>query len=105
MNTPEAINETTTFRLSSRLRYRAVGDEGVLVHLENARVLVVNETGLHVVQALGRQAMTMTELADSVAREFEVEPDQARADVIAFLDQLRGEQALETGGAAESTAG
>jgi hypothetical protein len=96
--TEETIEEA--IRLSSRLRYRAVGDEGVLVHLENARVLVVNEAGLYVVQALGRQAMTMSELADSVAREFEVEPEQARADVAAFLDQLRGEQALDTSGGA-----
>ncbi len=29
--------------LTSRLRYRAVGDEGVLVHLDNGRVIVVNE--------------------------------------------------------------
>ena len=105
MNTPEAINEETTLRLTSRLRYRAVGDEGVLVHLENARVLVVNEVGLHIVQALGQQALTVAELADAVARAFEVDAAAARADVIAFLDQLRGEQALETGAAAESTAG
>ena len=83
-----------TIRLSSRVRYRAVGDEGVLVHLENGRVLVVNEVGLHIVQALGRQAMTVAELAESVVREFEVDAASARADVAVFLGQLRGEQAV-----------
>ena len=93
----EAGNEET-IRLSSRVRYRAVGDEGVLVHLENGRVLVVNEVGLHIVQALGRQAMTVAELAESVVREFEVDAAAARADVAVFLDQLRREHAIDADG-------
>jgi hypothetical protein len=93
----EATSEERV-QLSSRLRHRTVGDEGVLVHLENGRVLVVNEVGNHCVQALGHQPMTVAELADSVVREFAVDADQARADVAAFLDQLRAEQALEITG-------
>jgi hypothetical protein len=95
------MSETTTeetIRLSSRVRYRAVGDEGVLVHMESGRVLVVNEVGLHIVEALGRQAMTIAELAESVVREFEVDVASARADVAVFLQELRGEQAIDTGG-------
>lgn len=83
-------------RLSPHVRCRAVGDEGVLVHLENARVLVVNSVGLHVVQQLEKRPMTMGELIDSVLAEFEVEADQARADVEVFLGQLRDEQALDS---------
>ena len=81
--------------LSSRVRFRPVGDEGVLVHLENGRVLVVNEVGLYIVETLGRRAMTMEELVDAVAGAFEVEANQALADVGKFLDQLRGEQAID----------
>lgn len=91
---PETIN-AEKLHLSNRVRFRAVGDEGVLVHLENGRVLVVNEVGLYVVETLGRQAMTMEELADAVAGAFEVEAKQALADVGEFLDQLRGEQAID----------
>jgi hypothetical protein len=82
-------------RLSSRVRFRTVGDEGVLVHLENGRVMVVNDVGLYIVQALGKQAMSIEELADSVAGAFEVDADKARTDVSAFLDQMRGEQAID----------
>jgi hypothetical protein len=85
-------------QLSDRVRYRTVGDEGVMVHLESGRVLVVNEVGIHCVQALGRQPMTVAELADAVAREFAVEAGQARADVAAFLDQMRAEQAIDLPG-------
>lgn len=87
---------TGKIQLSERLRYRTVGHEGVLVHLDNGRVLVVNEVGNHCVQALGRQAMTIAELADSVAQEFEVEAGQAAHDVAVFLEQMRAEQAIDT---------
>ena len=39
-----ANNEQIT--LSSRLRYRSVGNEGVLINLDSGRVIVVNEVGL-----------------------------------------------------------
>ena len=83
-------------QLCSRLRHRTVGDEGVLVHLQNGRVLVVNEVANYCVQALDRQPMTEAELADLVAREFAVEAAQARVDVTAFLEQMRAEQAIES---------
>ena len=92
----EKYNNNHMMRLSSRVRYRAVGDEGVLVHLENGRVLVVNEVGLHIVEALDRKAMTVAELAQSVTRAFEVDAAQATIDVKLFLDELHGEQAIET---------
>ena len=88
--------EAQAVRLSDRLRYRAVADEGVLVHLERGQVLVVNEVGLHLVEALARQPMTVADLSESVVRAFEVEPDQARADVETFLVQLRAEDAVES---------
>ena len=94
----ETIGEER-IKLSSRLRYRTVGDEGVLVHLENGRVLVVNAVGIHCVQALGRQPMTVAELADAVVQEFDVDAAQARADVAAFLDRMRAEQAIDLPGA------
>lgn len=85
-------------RLSGRVRFRNVAGQGVLVHLEEGRVLVVNEVGLYIVQALGRQAMTESELAEAVAQAFDVDAARAKSDVALFLDQLRGEKALQTTG-------
>ena len=51
--------------LSRRVRVRAIGDDGVLVHLENGRAMVVNEVGIFIVETLGRQDMTVAELADA----------------------------------------
>jgi len=85
-------------RLSSRVRFRDVAGQGVLVHLEEGRVLVVNDVGLFIVQALGRQAMTESELAEAVAQAFDVDASRAQSDVALFLEQLRGENALQTVG-------
>jgi hypothetical protein len=94
---PESSQESKV-RLARRVRFRDVAGQGVLVQLEEGRVLVVNEVGLFVVQALGRQAMTETELAEAVAQAFEVDAARAKSDVAVFLEQLRGEKALQTVG-------
>ena len=93
----ESIQEIK-LQLSRRVRFRDVAGQGVLVHLEEGRVLVVNEVGLFLVQALHRQAMTESELAEVVAQAFEVDAARAKSDVAAFLEQLRGEKALQTVG-------
>ena len=64
--------------LTSRLRHRAVGDEGVLVHLDNGRVIVVNEVGLHIVQQL-ETPKTKQALTDSIISAFDVDAAQARS--------------------------
>ena len=89
------IKDNEKIHLSGRVRFRAIGDEGVMVHLEKGRVMVVSEVGLFIVETLGREDMTVIELADKVAAAFDVDINQARADVAVFLDQLRGEQAIE----------
>ncbi len=81
-------------QLSSQVRYRAVGDDGVVVHLANGRVVVVNEVGLHLLGQLAAPR-TREELAASVAKAFEVSPDQAEADLDGYLAELDAEQVLE----------
>ena len=79
--------------LSSRLRHRAVGDDGVLVHLDNGRVIVVNEVGLHIVQQLATPK-TRQELTDSITAAFDVDTAQAEADLDIYLAELKKEQVL-----------
>ena len=80
--------------LSSRVRFRAVGEEGVVVHVESGRVVVLNATGLHVVKQLEQGSRTPAQLADSLAAEFAVEPADAAADVAAFLAELDADRIL-----------
>ncbi len=81
-------------QLSSQVRYRAVGEEGVLVHLENGRVIVVNEVGLFIIGQLD-VPRTQNELARAISREFEVTEEQAASDLELYLAELAREQVLE----------
>lgn len=80
--------------LTSQVRYRAVGDEGVLVHLENGRVIVVNEVGLFIVQQLD-SPRTRHELITAMSLEFEVTENQAQSDLEVYLAELDNEQVLQ----------
>ncbi len=91
MQTPDS---ETNIGLSPRVRWRAVGEEGVVVHLEQGRVLVLNAVGLFAVQRLSNP-LSRQALAVAIADEFEVSSEQAEADMDAFLAQLDAEQVLE----------
>jgi hypothetical protein len=86
--------ENEQIRLTSQVRHRAVGDEGVLVHLENGRVLVVNEVGLFIVQQL-ESVQNRHALAGKIAAEFEVSVEQALSDLDQYLSELEKEDVLE----------
>ena len=82
--------------LSPRIRHRILGAEGVLVHLEQGRVIVINEVGVCVVGLLSdsEAPMTREELVHSVVEQYDVSMDQATNDVHAFIEQLDQENAL-----------
>lgn len=83
--------------LTRRLRYRAVGDEGVVVHLDRGRVTVVNELGLYIIKLL-QQPMSRRSLVEAIVTEFEVSAFQAEADLAQFLDELAEEHLLAGAG-------
>ena len=79
--------------LASRVRHRAVGEDGVLVHLDNGRVIVVNEVGRHIVQLLDKP-MSRKALVASLVAEFDVTAEQAETDLDSYLAELAQEQVL-----------
>jgi hypothetical protein len=91
-----AMNCTEPLRLTSRVRYRAVGEDGVVVHLERGRVLVVNEVGLRIVQLLEEPA-SRSDLARRLSEEFDVSLEQATKDLEEYLAKLDAEQVLQSG--------
>lgn len=80
-------------RLTSQVRYRAVGDDGVVVHLKNGRVIVVNAVGLFIIQQLS-SPIDRLELADRIANAFEVSRQEAREDLEVYLSSLLNEQII-----------
>ncbi|MFT5372667.1 MAG: hypothetical protein ACI9R7_002216 [Lysobacterales bacterium] len=92
---------TETISLMPRVRHRAVGEDGVLVHLDSGRVIVVNEIGNYIVQLLD-QPMSRIALVASLIAEFDVTSEQAETDLDLFLGELGNEQLVEHSGQAAS---
>ena len=80
--------------LAPRLRYRAVGEDGVVVHLDSGRVIVVNEVGLYIIQQL-KEPMTRRSLIDAIVKEFNVAAPEAEQDLEQYLQELEAEQLLQ----------
>lgn len=82
--------------LCPQVRHRAVSDEGVLVHLDSGRILVVNAVGLHIINTL-TEPSTHGELIASIEQQFDVSRERAAIDLELFLAQLEREQVLLQG--------
>jgi hypothetical protein len=82
--------------LSDQVRHRAVGDDGIVVHLRNGRVIVVNEVGLYIIQLL-QKPKNRRFLIRSIISEFDVAADQAELDLVKFLNSIGQEDILELG--------
>ena len=89
----------TVLSINPRVRFRAVGDEGVLVHLDSGRVIVVNDVGLFLVEQL-QQAQSSKQLCQAIVESFDVSPEQAQQDLDEYLAAMDAEHMLQRAPAA-----
>jgi hypothetical protein len=90
----DTLNASNKLCLSAQVRHRSVGADGVLVHLQNGRVIVVNEVGLYIVQLL-QKPISILAISESISFEFDVTLQQAESDLIIFLSELDQESIVE----------
>lgn len=74
--------------VGEHVRWRKVAGEAVIVDQSNAELIVLNTTGCRVWELLA-QGFSSTDIARHIHQEFEVEQDQALADVEHCLLSLR----------------
>lgn len=85
-----------TMRLrSTELTWQALDDEVVVLDLRTSNYFVINGSGAVLWERLAEQA-SAEELADELRAAYEVPSEVARADVAAFVEDLRGRGLLET---------
>ncbi len=87
---------TRIFRLKSDIRYRPIADEGIVLRQDEGEVLVVNGVGVRVVEIIS-EGTTLEQMLMTLEAEYDVEPEQLRADVLAYLEELENAGVLETG--------
>ena len=76
-----------TLSLSSSVRWRRVGEEGVVLNQNSSEVLVLNSLGMRIIELLD-QSMSVDQMIDTLLLEYDVEPSVLRHDVRDFLHQL-----------------
>jgi hypothetical protein len=91
---------SATFELGDRVRAAPaalatrVGDEVAILHLDRASYFGLNATGAWIWERL-QQPATLAELRDGLTAAFDTTPEQAAADVLAFVGALEGAGLVE----------
>jgi hypothetical protein len=88
------IDIDDVFRPRSDVRFRIVGDEGVLVRQEAAEVIAVNEVGASVLALLDSRR-SVGKVLDALLEEYDVDRASLSSDVFRFLAELREVGVLE----------
>ena len=93
------ISTETVFRKNSRIAWRAIADEAVLVPVartqsEARTAFVLNETAARVWELLDG-ARSLGEILETVVREYEVDAAEASRDLDDLIEHLRAVGVVE----------
>jgi methyltransferase-like protein len=75
------------YSLNPRVRYRRVGEDGVVIALEKSEVIVVNALGVYILDML-KTPRTIEQITEQVCTEFEVSLATAQQDVSEYITSL-----------------
>lgn len=88
-------DKTRRYRQRARVAWREIDGEAVLVDPVRGRMLVLNDTGLFLWEAL-ESPRNLAQLTAALCEAFDVESAQAGRDVAAFVDSLAERNLVET---------
>ena len=84
---PVITHRGKSIELSDRTVHRKLDNETVLLNLDNGQYYSINELGTRVWNAIPEDQST-EELVDTLLQEYEVSPEQLRADIDELIDGL-----------------
>ncbi len=90
----ERSESSDKFRLKEEVAYQEVEDEFILVQPRNQELHRTNETGKQILSSL-EQKQSVSDLVEQLCASFNVSEDQAREDVVSFLDLLQEKDLIE----------
>jgi len=71
-----------------KLEKLAVNEEGFIFDPETGNSFTVNQTGLLILKLL-KEGKSEEEIVEALTREYDVSPEEARRDLLDFIEQLR----------------
>ncbi len=89
----EAIRSGSVVRQGPRTASRTIDGRSVVVVVDRQRLHTLNELGTFLWERLGN--CTVEQLTDAVVAAYDVKRDRALQDVVAFIDALLREGAVE----------
>jgi hypothetical protein len=81
-----ALDTNQVFHVSSRIAYRKIGGQIVIVHAGAERMITLNSTGTVIWELLGGK--TVEAIARNIAELFEVDFEEALKDTVDFLKMM-----------------
>ncbi len=90
------IDNHTEIKRTSSVRYRAIGDETVVVIQHSAELLMLNEIGGRILELLD-QPKTLASLVEALQDDYEVDPDTLRIDTVDYILELEKDGVVELG--------
>jgi hypothetical protein len=82
------------FKISGAIRSASTPDGAVLLDVEQGRILRLNSMGSRVFEML-RGGLDENQIADEIGRDFGVDADYARIDILDFIRSLQEQNVLE----------
>jgi len=71
-----------------KLEKLAVNEEGFIFDPETGNSFTVNQTGPFILKLL-KEGKSEEEIVEALTREYDVSPEEARRDLLDFIEQLR----------------
>lgn len=92
-NTP-AITLETTVQRSQELLASSIGDEVVMMSIENSAYYGLDPVGSKIWEMIA-EPVRVSQLCDQLMERFEVSAEQCQADVLKFLNEMHDEGMLQ----------
>lgn len=86
---------TSVLKRKSDVRFRVVGEEGVVVRQEAAEVLALNGVGARVLELFDRER-PLAEVIDRLMEEYEIGRAELESEVCDFVTELTAAGVLES---------
>lgn len=93
-NFDESALTSNRFEATKEHLYSEIKGEGVILSLKNGKYYGVNPVGASIWQAIQSPA-TLQEIQTAVTREYDVDQETCRQEVLTFLEQMVNEELVE----------
>ena len=74
-------------RVQKHIRWRLVGDEGVVLNQDQGEVLVLNKLGIRILELL-ENSVKVGDLTEVLLQEYEVDAATLETDIQKYIDEL-----------------